>query len=103
MPRVPPASASPARPQVSASPAGPTPGHGEDRPDALALSCVILTMGDRPAELSRAVRSVLDQAGPAIETVVVAIGAAPPALPPEVKTVALAANVGIPAGRNAGV
>ncbi len=83
--------------------AGPTPGQGEDRPDALALSCVILTMGDRPAELSRAVRSVLDQAGPAIETVVVANGAAPPALPPEVKTVALAANVGIPAGRNAGV
>ena len=70
---------------------------------AMELSCVILTLGDRPAELRRAVGSVLDQEGPPIETVVVANGAAPPPLPAEVKTVLLPTNVGIPGGRNAGV
>jgi GT2 family glycosyltransferase len=72
-------------------------------PSAVALSCVILTMGDRPAELDRAVRSVLDQAGAAIETVVVANGAQLTPLPQQVRSVLLPSNVGIPAGRNAGV
>ncbi len=70
--------------------------------DAVTLSCVILTMGDRPAELDRAVRSVLDQAGAAIETVVVANGGQLAPLPQQVKAIALPGNVGIPAGRNAG-
>jgi GT2 family glycosyltransferase len=72
------------------------------RADAMVLSCVILTMGDRPTELDRAVRSVLDQEGAAVEIVVVANGAELAALPHEVKTVLLPGNVGIPAGRNAG-
>jgi len=72
------------------------------RAGAVTLSCVILTMGDRPAELDRAVRSVLDQAGPAVEIVVVANGAVLPPLPRGCRTVLLPANVGIPAGRNAG-
>ena len=82
------------------APAG---GGGPARADAVALSCVILTMGDRPAELGRAVRSVLDQAGAAVETVVVANGAELAPLPDDVQTVLLPRNVGIPAGRNAGV
>jgi len=69
---------------------------------AVTLSCVILTMGDRQSELGRAVRSVLDQGGTAVETVVVANGAELAALPAQVKTVLLPGNVGIPAGRNAG-
>ncbi len=71
--------------------------------DAVTLSCVILTMGDRPAELDRAVRSVLAQSGPAVQTVVVANGAGLARLPEQVVTVLLPSNVGIPAGRNAGV
>lgn len=47
-------------------------------------------------------RSVLDQAGAAVETVVVANGAELAGLPAQVKTVLLPGNVGIPAGRNAG-
>ena len=72
------------------------------RADAVTLSCVIITMGDRPAELDRAVSSVLDQSGAPIETVVVANGAELAPLPPRVRTVLLPGNVGIPAGRNAG-
>lgn len=70
--------------------------------DAVTLSCVIITMGDRPAELDRAVRSVFDQSGAPIEIVVVANGAELAPLPPRVRTVLLPGNVGIPAGRNAG-
>ena len=79
---------------------------------ALSLSCVVLTMGDRPAELSRAVRSVLAQDGPPIEVLVLGNGAdalaGVPADDP-VRTAAhvrwehLPENVGIPGGRNAGV
>lgn len=72
----------------------------------LTLSCVILTMGNRPAELERAIRSVLGQEDAAVEIVVVGNGADPKLPPPleaEVKTVRLAENTGIPGGRNAGV
>lgn len=67
------------------------------------VSFVVLTMGDRPVELERAVRSALDQRGPDVEVVVVGNGADVPPLPPEAVTVRLADNVGIPAGRNRGV
>ena len=76
--------------------------HDPGRADAVTLSCVILTTGNRPTELDRAVRSVLDQSGAPIETVVVANGAELAPLPPRVRTVLLPGNVGIPAGRNAG-
>jgi GT2 family glycosyltransferase len=68
-----------------------------------ALSCVILTMGDRPAELNRAVGSVLAQRGTPVELVVVGNGAEVPGLPDGVKTVLLPQNVGVADGRNAGV
>jgi GT2 family glycosyltransferase len=68
----------------------------------MKLSCVILTMGNRPAELTRAIDSVLAQQTD-VELVVVGNGTAVPGLPPEVKTVVLPENVGVAAGRNAGV
>ena len=68
-----------------------------------SLSCVLLTMGDRPAELARAVASVQAQDGDPVEVVVVGNGAAEFVTPDGVRVVALPENVGIPAGRNAGV
>ena len=68
-----------------------------------SLSCVLLTMGDRPAELARAVASVQAQDGDPIEVVVVGNGAADIQAPDGVTVVQLPQNVGIPAGRNAGV
>ena len=70
---------------------------------ALTLSCVILTMGDRASELRRAVDSVLAQRGPRVELVVVGNGTDVTGLPAGVRTVSLPANVGVAAGRNAGV
>jgi len=69
----------------------------------LKLSCVLLTMGNRPAELRRAIASVFEQEGVDIEVVVVGNGADLPDLDERVVTVRLPENVGIPAGRNAGV
>ena len=70
---------------------------------APTLSCVLLTMGTRPAELRRAITSVLEQDDADVEVVVVSNGADLPELPEGVKTVLLPENVGIPAGRNHGV
>src|ERR1700683_455239 len=65
---------------------------------SLTLSCVILTMGDRPAEVNRAIDSVLAQRGPQVELVVVGNGTEVTGLPPGVKTVSLPENVGVAAG-----
>jgi len=70
---------------------------------ALTLSCVILTMGDRPAEVARAIDSVLAQRGAQVELVVVGNGADVAGLPAGVRTIRLPENVGVAAGRNAGV
>jgi GT2 family glycosyltransferase len=67
------------------------------------FGCVVLTMGRRPAELGAAVGSLLSQRGVEVDVAVVGNGWAPVGLPEGVKTVALEANLGIPAGRNAGV
>jgi hypothetical protein len=67
------------------------------------LSCVILTMGNRPAELDRAVASAVALRGESVEVVVVGNGADVPAVPPGVITLRLPENVGVAAGRNAGV
>jgi len=69
----------------------------------LTLSCVILTMGNRPAEVSRAIDSVLAQRGIRVDLVVVGNGADVTGLPAGVRTVRLPENVGVAAGRNAGV
>lgn len=64
---------------------------------------VVLTMGQRPQELARALKSVSDQQGVATNIVVVGNGWNPVDLPEAVKGVYLQENAGIPAGRNAGV
>ncbi|RKS05474.1 hypothetical protein DFP74_1073 [Nocardiopsis sp. Huas11] len=67
------------------------------------LSCVLLTMGNRPAELRRAITSVFEQKDADVEVVVVGNGADLPEMPEGVRTVRLPENVGIPEGRNHGV
>ena len=64
---------------------------------------VVLTMGQRPADLRRGLESVLAQEGVTTDIVVVGNGWGPGDLPDGVRGHALAENVGIPAGRNAGV
>jgi len=71
-----------------------------DRP---LVGVVVLTQGRRPAELARAVRSVLAQEGVRTDVVVVGNGWTPAELPDGVRALALRENIGIPAGRNAGV
>ena len=71
------------------------------------VGVVVLTMGRRPEELARGIRSVLDQVGVEVDVACVGNGwdpaTAEPPLPPEVRTVHLPENLGIPAGRNRGV
>jgi GT2 family glycosyltransferase len=83
--------------------------------DLPSVCCVISTIGQRPTELARTVRSVLDQrAGEgsplAVEIVVVADGVPLPELPDVpagspsvVQGVELPENLGIPGARNAGI
>jgi GT2 family glycosyltransferase len=67
------------------------------------VGCVVLTMGNRPVELDRALRSVLAQQQVDVDVVVVGNGWEPTGLPPGVRSVALATNRGAGAGRNGGV
>jgi GT2 family glycosyltransferase len=64
---------------------------------------VVLTMGTRPADLDRGLRSLLAQQDVTTDIVVVGNSWDPTGLPDGVRSVALPENVGIPAGRNAGV
>jgi GT2 family glycosyltransferase len=67
------------------------------------VGVVVLTQGRRPVDLERAVRSVQAQNGVRTDVVVVGNGWEPTGLPDGVRGLALPDNVGIPAGRNAGV
>jgi GT2 family glycosyltransferase len=68
------------------------------------VGAVVLTQGRRPAELAAALASLLGQQGVRLDVAVVGNGWPPTGLPDAVQhTVALPENVGIPAGRNAGV
>ena len=67
------------------------------------IGVVILTMGKRPEDLRRAIDSVLAQQDVQVEAVVVGNGWEPTDLPAGVAALGLPENVGIPAGRNAGV
>ena len=64
---------------------------------------VLLTMGNRPDDLNRGLRSVQAQVDVELDIVVVGNGWNPTGLPDGVKTRFLPENLGIPAGRNAGV
>jgi GT2 family glycosyltransferase len=69
----------------------------------LKLGAVIITMGNRPAELQDLLDSVAKQQGRAIEVAVVGNGSPLPPMPPGVRTAELPENLGIPGGRNAGI
>ena len=67
------------------------------------FGCVVLTMGDRPEDLRRALASIAAQRGVEVDVVVVGNGWIPTDLPAGVKSVGHPDNLGIPAGRNSGV
>lgn len=67
-----------------------------------AVSVVVLTLGDRPQQLARAVASVHRQRGVSADCLVVCNGG-PAAAVDGARVVALESNRGIPAGRNVGV
>ncbi|MFB9832167.1 glycosyltransferase family 2 protein [Actinoallomurus acaciae] len=70
----------------------------------MKLSVVVLTMGNRPVELKKAVDSALSQKGVEVEIILVGNGAdVPGSWGDAVRVVRLPENVGIPAGRNRGV
>lgn len=67
----------------------------------MRVSCIVLTRGDRPEELVRCLRSVREQAGVAVELVLVGNGCSVDPTAADV-TLALPENLGIPEGRNRG-
>ncbi|MEU1469270.1 glycosyltransferase family 2 protein [Streptomyces sp. NPDC005761] len=69
----------------------------------MKLGAVIITMGNRPAELRALLDSVAGQDGDRIEVVVVGNGSPVPEVPAGVRTVELPENLGIPGGRNVGI
>jgi GT2 family glycosyltransferase len=79
---------------VSGSTGGSQPGH--------RFGVVVLTMGTRPDDLDRALRSLLEQVDVELDVVVVGNGWQPVGLPAGVRSHRLPENLGIPAGRNAG-
>lgn len=69
----------------------------------MTIGVVVLTMGKRPDELNRGLASLAQQHDVDLDIIVVGNGWDPVALPPGVRALGLPENVGIPAGRNAGV
>jgi glycosyltransferase involved in cell wall biosynthesis len=78
-------------------------GSGEIEASPVKLSCVILTMGNCPAELDRAIASTAPLRRDGGDLVVVGNGTGLPPAPDGVTVLRLAENVGVAAGRNAGV
>lgn len=70
---------------------------------APTVGVVVLTQGTRPDQLERALASVLAQRDVRADIVCVGNGWQPTGLPSGVRALGLPDNVGIPAGRNAGV
>ncbi len=69
----------------------------------MKLSIVILTMGNRPVEVARAIESTGPLRAAGAELVVIGNGADPPPVPDGAVAVRLAENAGVAGGRNAGV
>ena len=69
----------------------------------MKVGAVVITMGNRPAELRALLDSVAEQDGAPVEVVVVGNGAPVPDVPEGVRTVELPENLGIPGGRNVGI
>ena len=68
-----------------------------------SFGVIVLTQGWRPADLERGLRSLLGQRDVDLDIVVVGNGWDPVGLPDGVTGIGLPENLGIPAGRNAGV
>ncbi len=64
---------------------------------------VVLTQGTRPEELRRGLESLQAQRDVTLDTIVVGNGWRPTGIPEGMQTLELDENLGIPAGRNAGV
>ncbi|MGN6610878.1 MAG: glycosyltransferase family 2 protein [Angustibacter sp.] len=69
---------------------------------ALTLGVVVLTMGDRPVELARAVESLHRQTRPPESVLVIGNGADVPDQPDSVRVLRLPENLGIVGGRDLG-
>lgn len=69
----------------------------------MKLSIVILTMGNRPDEVARAIDSTEPLRAGGAELVVVGNGVDPPPLPPGATGLTLESNLGVTGGRNAAV
>ena len=68
----------------------------------MTLGVVVLTMGDRPVELARAVESLLSQSEPPQWVLVIGNGGDVPAQPGAVQVLRLPENLGIVGGRDLG-
>ena len=68
-----------------------------------SFGVVVLTQGNRLDELNRGFESLLAQKGVELDVVCVGNGWEPEGIPRSVKKLGLPENLGIPAGRNAGV
>jgi GT2 family glycosyltransferase len=71
-------------------------------PALTKVAAVVLSMGNRPAELEKALDTLLAQEGVELDVVLVGNGWRPEGVPEAVRTVHLEENVGIPEGRNIG-
>lgn len=71
-------------------------------PALTKVAAVVLSMGNRPAELEKALDTLLAQQGVELDVVLVGNGWRPEGVPEAVRTVHLEENVGIPEGRNIG-
>jgi GT2 family glycosyltransferase len=65
-------------------------------------SFIVLTMGDRPEELARALQSIRLQEGISAEVIVISNGAGPIDVPDDCLLFVSRENLGIPGGRNLG-
>ena len=71
-------------------------------PPLTKVAAVVLSMGTRPAELRKALETLLAQEGVELDVVLVGNGWRPEGVLEDVRTVHLEENVGIPEGRNIG-
>lgn len=67
-----------------------------------SVGAVVLSMGDRPDDLARALDSLRRQRGVDLDILLVGNGWEPTGVPDNVRSIALVENVGIPEGRNVG-
>jgi GT2 family glycosyltransferase len=67
-----------------------------------SIGAVVLSMGDRPDDLARALASLADQQDVELDILVVGNGWDPAGIPAGIRALGLPENVGVPEGRNIG-